>query len=78
MKSGIWSFAPSIIQADNEGFTNEDGFHILWQFGESVDGPWWMGVLCDDQWRHFQMDLGNRQQRERFLQGQLPEGVELV
>jgi hypothetical protein len=32
MKDAIWSFAPAINQADGEGFSNEDGYHILWQF----------------------------------------------
>lgn len=30
--------APSILQADNEGFSNEDGYHILWQFNDSAEG----------------------------------------
>ena len=68
VKNRIWSFAPSILLADNEGFSNEDGYHILWQFSGSVNGPWWMGVLCDDHWRHFRMDLGNREHREAFLE----------
>jgi hypothetical protein len=77
-KNSIWSFAPAILQADFEGFSNEDGYHILWQFSDSVDGPWWMGVLCDDQWKHFRMDLGNHEQREAFMEGRIPEGVELA
>ena len=78
VKNGIWSFAPSILQADNEGFSNEDGYHILWQFRDSVDGPWWMGVLEDGDWKHFRMDLGNREHRTKFQQGRVPEGVELA
>lgn len=35
VKNRIWSFAPSILQADNEGFSNEDGYHVLWQFTEN-------------------------------------------
>src|SRR5262249_51622919 len=61
VKNVIWSAARSILQADNEGFSNEDGYHILWQFNDSVQGPWWMGVLHDGEWIHFQMDLGNQQ-----------------
>jgi hypothetical protein len=72
----IWKFAPSILQADNEGFSNEDGYHILWQFRESVDGTWWMGVLQDGDWQHFQMDLGNHQHRAAFFQGMIPDGVQ--
>jgi hypothetical protein len=78
VKNSIWSFAPSILQADNEGFSNEEGYHILWQFSDSVQGSWWMGVLEQDRWRHFQMDLGNRQQRTAFLQGKIPQGVTLA
>ena len=78
IKNRIWSFAPSILQADNEGFTNEDGYHILWQFSDSVDGDWAMGILRDGQWKHFQMDLGNRKQRESFFQGQIPDDAKLA
>ena len=78
VKSVIWSAAPSILQADCEGFTNEDGYHILWQFNDSVEGTWWMGVLRDGKWTHFEMDLGNRTQRESFFQGLVPEGSKLA
>jgi hypothetical protein len=75
IQSTIWNFAPSILQADNEGFTNEEGYHILWQFRDSVDGAWWMGVLQAGTWMHFQMDLSNIQHRKAFLQGTIPDGV---
>src|SRR5262245_24969385 len=78
VKNHIWSFAPSILQADNEGFSNEDGYHILWQFSDAVDGLWWMGVLREGSWQHFQMDLGNREQRSAFLQGNVPGSVKLA
>jgi hypothetical protein len=78
VKNRIWSFAPSILQADSEGFTNEDGYHILWQFSDSVEGDWWMGVLRDGQWKHFQMDLGNQMQREAFFRGEVPDGAKLA
>lgn len=77
-KSCIWSAAPSIIQADNEGFSNEDGYHILWQFNDSVDGDWWMGVLRDGQWQRFEMDLGNHKHRESFFAGEIPSGAKLA
>jgi hypothetical protein len=73
----IWSAAPAIMQADNEGFSNKEGYHILWQFSDSVEGDWWMAVLRDGQWKNFQMDLGNRKQRESFFQGQIPDGTKL-
>jgi hypothetical protein len=77
VKSCIWSAAPSIIQADNEGFSNEDGYHILWQFNDSVDGDWWMAVLRDGQWQRFQMDLGNHKHRESFFAGEIPSDATL-
>ena len=66
------------MQADREGFSNEDGYHILWQFSESAKGDWWMGVLRDGSWTHFQMDLGNLKQRESFFQGLVPDGAKLA
>lgn len=77
VKSRIWSAAPAILQADNEGFSNEHGYHIVWQFSDSVDGDWWMAVLHDDEWNSFQMDLGNVRQREAFFQGKIPNGAKL-
>jgi hypothetical protein len=78
IKTLIWSGAPSILQADAEGFSNEDGYHVLWQFSDSVEGDWWMGVLQEGQWKHFQMDLGNRKQRDAFFQGQIPDAAKLA
>jgi hypothetical protein len=77
VKNGIWSAAPAILQADNEGFTNEEGYEILWQFSDSAKGDWWMAVLQDGQWKPFRMDLGNKRQRESFFQGQIPKGAKL-
>lgn len=74
----IRAAAPSIIQADLEGFTNEEGYHILWQFSDPVTGPWWMGVLKNNAWVHFQMDLGNVSHREAFLRGEVPQRVDVV
>jgi len=74
LRTLISSHAPSIQQADGEGFSNEEGFHILWQFSDSAHGQWNMGVLRDGRWVHFEMDLGNREHREAFLRGELPRG----
>jgi hypothetical protein len=75
VKNRIWTSAPSILQADDEGFSNEDGYHILWQFSDSAEGEWWMAVLQEGQWNRFQMDLGNQKQRESFFQGKIPDGA---
>ena len=75
VRGALWASAPSIIQADGEGFSNEAGYHILWQFSDSVTGPWRMGLLHDGKWIHFEMDLGNKRQRDAFRKGQIPKGV---
>ena len=76
VKGAIWNAVGGIIQADNEGFTNEDGDHILWQFSDAVEGDWWMAVLQGGSWRKFRMDLGNAAHRASFLRGEMPPGLE--
>jgi hypothetical protein len=71
----VWNHAGGILQADGEGFSDESGFTILWQFGDGVNGEWNMGVLKDGDWVHFQMDLGNEQHRKAFFSGQVPDGA---
>lgn len=71
----IWGLGDGIIQADREGFTNEDAFHILWQFANDVTGTWWMAVRESDAWLEFQMDLGDPVHREHFLAGRMPPGA---
>ncbi|WP_395752199.1 hypothetical protein [Prosthecobacter sp.] len=78
VKNRIWSAAPSILQADREGFSNESGYHILWQFSESAEGDWWMAVLKEGEWAPFLMDLGSSTHREAFFQGLIPEGAKLA
>ena len=75
LRSHLWERGAAIIQADNEGFTNEEGFHIVWQFSDSVSGPWNMGVWKDDLWHHFKMDLGDPEHRAAFLAGEVPDDL---
>ena len=75
LRAAIWERGDAIIQADNEGFTNEEGFHIVWQFSDSVSGPWNMGVFQDGTWHHFKMDLGDPDHREAFWNGEVPEDL---
>jgi len=78
LRAKIWQRDDSIIQADGEGFTNEEGYHIVWQFSDSVSGPWNMGVLQDGVWRHFSMDLGDPDHRAAFLKGSVPDDLSSV
>lgn len=78
LRNHLWERGESIIQADMEGFTNEDGFHIVWQFADTVSGPWNMGVLQDGTWYHFRMDLGDPEHRAAFFRGEVPEDLTSV
>lgn len=76
IKGFIWNKLGSIFQADAEGFSNEDGYHILWQFSESVTGPWSVAVKkVFGGWTAFEMDLGDNAHRQAFLNGKVPKGV---
>jgi hypothetical protein len=78
VKDSIFTQVGGIVQADAEGFSDEEGYHILWQFSDSVKGTWWMGVLKDGEWVHFQMDLGNKKHREAFFRGEVPKGAKMA
>lgn len=72
----VWKYAGGILQADQEGFSNEVGHHILWQFSDEVEGSLNVGVLgLDGRWMNFEMDLGDQAQREAFWRGEVPTGA---
>jgi hypothetical protein len=78
IKSELWSQLGGIFQADGEGFSNEDGYNIVWQFSNNVSGLWWMGLLRDGTWIHFEMELSNAGQRDQYLSGKVPDGVKIA
>lgn len=51
LRTALWERGDAILQADGEGFTNEEGYHIVWQFSDTVSGPWNMAVLQDETGR---------------------------
>jgi hypothetical protein len=72
-QSYIWEQVKGILQADDEGFSNEEGYHILWQFSDDVEGPWNCAVLnAEGKWENFCMELGDEQQQQAFLSGNVP------
>ncbi len=76
IKSIIWSKVGGILQSDNEGFSNEDGYHILWQFSDDVTGDWNMAVKnFFGKWINFKMDLSDKKQREEFWAGKVPKNA---
>lgn len=78
VKEKLWNELEGILQADMEGFSNKDGYHILWQFDDEVEGDWWMAVRKNDEWIKFRMDLGNKAQRKAFLEGNVPDGISVI
>jgi hypothetical protein len=78
VRNFLWERGDAIIQADLEGFTNEEGYHIVWQFADTVSGAWNMAVLQDGTWHHFKMDLGDPDHREAFFRGEVPPDVASV
>jgi hypothetical protein len=78
LRSALWERGEAVIQADNEGFTNEEGYHIVWQFSDSVSGPWNMGILQDGVWYHFTMDLGDSDHRFAFCNGEVPSDLTAI
>ena len=76
--NAVWERAGGILQADGEGFSDEEGYTILWQFSDGASGKWNIGVLSGGRWIHFEMDLGNEQHRQAFLGGQVPDGVRMT
>jgi hypothetical protein len=73
IKTKIWNKTDGILQADNEGFSNEDGYHILWQFSDNVTGEWSCAAYSElGKWDNFIMDLGDTIQRQEFQDGKVP------
>jgi hypothetical protein len=66
-----------LLYAELEGWSNEYGHHITWEFTEGAKGKWWMGLRREKGWDYFQMELGNRKHREAFRAGRAPAGVEV-
>jgi hypothetical protein len=78
LQGSIWSKTGGILQADSEGFSNEDGYQILWQFNDKVSGKWEMAILDRGNWVAFEMELGDLSQRKSFLEGNVPPQARLL
>lgn len=71
----IWAIKDvvgGIIQADDEGISNEDGYTVVWHFAEDVSGPWNFAVLGEEGgWRLVSFDLSDRDKQQAFQGGTL-------
>lgn len=79
IKTRIWSHTDGILQGDEEGFSNEEGCNILWQFQDDVSGEWNCAVRDKSgSWTNFIMDLGDESQRKEFRNGQVPKAAKRI
>ncbi|QIL77571.1 hypothetical protein [Hymenobacter sp. HDW8] len=78
IRMAIWTATGGILQADAEGFSNESGCQILWQFNDDAEGEYNMAVLNGDTWVNFIMNLEDTKQRFEFWEGQVPKGAKLL
>ena len=62
-----------IIQADNEGYYNENGDYILWQMYQDAAGKIPAAVLNENgEWIKFELRLNDEKAVEQFKQGTIP------
>jgi hypothetical protein len=72
----FWKKFGGILQADNEGFSNREGYHVLWQFHGPQQGELEAAVLDDaGKWSGFVMDAGDPDQVAAFQRGEVPAGA---
>jgi hypothetical protein len=73
LKTTIWGRTGGLLQHDLEGFSNDEGYHILWQFPDDITGDKYCAVLENGVWVRFRMDLGDPFQRMAFWAGEVPQ-----
>jgi hypothetical protein len=68
----LWKKFGGILQADNEGFTNREGQHILWQFHGKQEGQLEVAVMEDNgTWRAYTLEMADPEQVAVF-RGETP------
>lgn len=79
VRTALWKLGGGILQSDAEGFSNEAGHYIVWQFHDPESTPWEVALLQPgpngEQWVAFVIDLANPGHRSAFLRGEIPAGV---
>jgi hypothetical protein len=76
----IWQTLGGIGYVDNEGFSNESGQQITWEFDDDVERYEWQAAILDknEKWVPFVMDLTNAEHKKAFIKGSIPKGVKLI
>lgn len=78
LMSALRDYCGGISHAEGEGFSNEEGYQITWEFMDETKGDWAMAVRDGGQWLKFRMDLGDGSHRDAFKAGRCPEGAVLI
>lgn len=79
VREAVWECCGGIMQNDGEGYRNEEGFFIVWQFEYEVEGPYEAAVLNrDGSWSCFEMELSNEEHIKEFKAGKVPNGLEIL
>ncbi len=72
----FWKKFGGILQADNEGFSNREGYHVLWQFHGPQQGELEAAVMDESgNWKSFVMDMCDPEQVTAFQRGEVPAGA---
>lgn len=68
-----------ILHVEGQGYANEDGFQITWEFSDKVKGSRQVAVLdAGGRWHEFEIDLGEGDQCDAFKSGLSPFGAEFL
>ncbi len=66
-----------IVHLDDEGFTNEDGAQITWEYPGEETGDLKVAVLNEkgEAWIEYTINLANQEQKELFMAGKAPDNT---
>ena len=79
LREALWESSGGIMQNDGEGYRNEEGFFIVWQFEYEVEGPYEAAILDEyGKWLCFEMELSDKTHEQQFKAGKLPKGLEIL
>jgi hypothetical protein len=65
-----------MLYAELEGWMNEFGAHITWEFRGNVSGDCLMAIRQPAGWVYFPIELSSPEQSEAFKSGLVPVGID--
>lgn len=78
---GIQKESAGIAYAEGEGWSNQDGCQVTWEFDreDGLEGAWQVAVLDSaGHWQSFSLELSDRAQCRAFREGRSPEAAPAV